>query len=329
MISCGRCLAQGYPLHLAIELQTYQQKKHVRDAIQQFLALLKKGYSVHDVLKALDFPHDVCSLLYYAEQSGRLADGFCESGDMVLKREKHKEALQKLLRYPLFLIWMLFMMIYLVSSFLFPSFKALYESMTIDLPLITKVILAANDHIAVIGLSILCLVILLLLAVYLFHKLSSVEKKITLLLKIPFISSYIKLYFTHYFSFHFGSLLRSGMPVHDAIATLSKQEFTTFFQTEARRIGEQLKNGERFEEIIRRKPYYDKEFVHVIMNGQLNGMLGATLFTYSETVLAKMEEKTKVLLTVIQPATLVLIGGLVLTLFMSILLPVFHIMNGL
>lgn len=166
------------------------------------------------------------------------------------------------------------------------------------------------------------------LILFLYHRLSP-DKKIFILLHIPILRIYTRLYLTHYFSFHFGSLLKTGMSINEALKTLAEQQLMTFFQHEAIKMQSDLKRGERLEQAIQSRPFYVKEFSHVIYNGQLNGMLGAALFDYSGLILRKMEEQTKTWLAVIQPMTLVFIGLLVSLLFLSIMLPVFNVMNGL
>lgn len=329
LLNTGRCLEQGYPLHMAIQLQGYQQKSVVQNRIEKVLDLLKKGHPVHHVLMTCGFPNDVCSFVFYAEQSGRLAEGLCESGDMLMKREAHKETLQKLLRYPMFLMWMLAIMIYLVCQFLFPSFLRLYDAMAIDLPFITKAMISISNHFLTISFVSLGLLVGCLLVIFFIQRFSSIERKITILLMLPLISSYTKLYLTHYFSFHFGSLIKSGLSVNDALITLSQQKKASFFQNEAQKMQTEFRRGDRLEQIINSRSFYVKELVHVITNGQLNGMLGLSLFNYSDTILKKMEDQATTLMAVVQPAMLMIIGGLVLGLFSSILLPVFHIMNGL
>ncbi|MFC7394267.1 competence type IV pilus assembly protein ComGB [Scopulibacillus cellulosilyticus] len=329
LMNAGKCLSQGYPLHLAIKLQGYHQKKTVIKFIDKILGLLQKGHPLHLALNDSSFPSEVCSFIFYAEKSGQLADGLYESGEMLRKREEHKETLQKLLRYPLFLLWMFIMMIFLISQYLFPSFQRLYQSMDIELPWFTKFLMLVSDHLYVAGGLILFFTCsLFVLILFLYNRLSS-EKKMTILLHFPIVSTYVKLYFTHYFSFHFGSLLKTGMSVNEALKTLAEQKFMSFFQREAIKMQSDLKRGERLDLVIHSRPFYVKEFSHVIHNGQLNGMLGPSLFDYSDIILKRMEEQTKTWLAVIQPATLILIGLLILFLFLSIMLPVFNIMNGL
>ncbi|WKB36984.1 type II secretion system F family protein [Terrilactibacillus sp. S3-3] len=119
------------------------------------------------------------------------------------------------------------------------------------------------------------------------------------------------------------------MSIYQAVDALSRQGITPFLRFEGQRLEKLLRKGERFEQIISGRSYYEDDFAYVIHHGQLNGMLGESLYQYSEVLLNKMTEKAEDFLAVCQPAMLVVIGGLVLCLFASIMLPIFHIVNGL
>ncbi|WKB36983.1 type II secretion system F family protein [Terrilactibacillus sp. S3-3] len=165
LISIGGCLRDGYPLHLAIQLQAFQKQPFIRKHINMMLSDLKKGRRLHRILQTLQFPNDVCSYVYFAEESGELAKGLNESGQMLKKREEQKEALQKLMRYPLLLFWVFSLMIFVIGHYLLPNFLKLYRSLAIDLPLITKIFLFMSGHIYYL---LFFLVLILLTAVIFF-----------------------------------------------------------------------------------------------------------------------------------------------------------------
>ncbi|MFD2618320.1 competence type IV pilus assembly protein ComGB [Terrilactibacillus laevilacticus] len=328
LIRTGESLRQGYSLQEAIELQSFHQNKVIQDKINYMLHLLSGGQTLTHVLTLMDFPNECCITLYFSEQSGQLAHGFLESGQLMMKREEHRSKLRKLLRYPLFLIWMFIVMIFIISTFLVPNFIKLYHSMNLELPLITRIVLSLNHHVPTIGVYILITILCGIICFFYFKKISII-KKISMMSQIPLLSRYIKLYFTRAFAFHLGSLLRSGLSINQALDTMTKQNMTAFSYQEALHVRQSIIKGEKLDHILAKHPYYLREFIEVIRHGQNNGRLGQSLMHYSDTLLNKLEELTQAWLAIVQPATLVFIGILLLSLFSSILIPIFHIMNGL
>jgi competence protein ComGB len=150
-----------------------------------------------------------------------------------------------------------------------------------------------------------------------------------LLLHIPFLSHYLQLYLTQYLAFHLGSLIRSGLTVNQSLLIIKDRTKPLFFHLEADDLYKQLKEGKTLAELFRTRPYYLKEFNQVIYQGELNGMLGPALFDYASRLLKRMESQLTAALNSVQPVILVIMGSLTLVLFLSIMLPVFNIINGL
>jgi Type II secretory pathway, component PulF len=328
LIHLGECVADGYPLALAIRMQRYNQHTFVGRQLDSMLLLLKEGSYFYESLAKCGFPGEICSSVYFAETAGKLAKGLIESGQMMKRREENNEKLVRLLRYPLLLFWLLFLMIFVIGRYLMPSFSKLYASLSIRLPLSTRLLIAFGDHFYFLLILMVTGLLGLVLMVHQIRKLP-INRQMALLLRLPGAGRYVRCYLTHHLSFYLGSLLRSGLPIRQAIDSLSEKGTTPFLKYEASRIHRLLLHGERLEAAIRQSGWYLPDLSAVIHHGQRNSMLGETLFTYSATVMEKMEQKMQTLLSLCQPVLLVVIGGLVLGLFTSVLLPVFQMINGL
>lgn len=328
LIHLGQCLNDGYPMALAVRLLLFRQRAQVKHDLEVMIKKLEGGRTLYEALADLHFPEEISSFIYFSEESGNLAKGLIESGRMMSRREQHKETLRRLLRYPVLLLWVFGLMMFLIGRFLLPNFLRLYRSLSIDLPLITRILLFSANHIYYL-LFILPLLFLSGIAGTIYFRRMTMERKLRLMIRMPLVGHYARLYLTHVFSFHFGSLLRSGLPIRQSVAALSQKGTTPFLKFEADRLQKELLEGRHFEQIMSQPRYYMPELVTVIHQGQLNGMLGASLCRYSGLVMTKIDEKTRLLLSFCQPALLLFVGGLVLFLFASILLPIFHIVNGL
>lgn len=328
LIHLGQCLRDGYPLALAIRLLFFHQRLRVRKDLEFMAEKLEGGWSLYEVLHALRFPSEVSSFIYFAEESGDLSKGLIESGEMMRRKEMNQETLRRLMRYPLLLLWVFGLMMFVIGQFLLPNFLKLYRSLSIDLPMITKIMLFTASHVYYL-LFVLPILFLSGMVGLIYFRRMNMDKKLKLLIRIPLVGGYTRHYLTHNFSFHFGSLLRSGLPIRQSVDALAQKGTTPFLKFEAQRLKRALLEGRPFEQVMSEPFYYLPEFVTVIHQGQLSGMLGASLDRYSGLVMARMEEKTQVYLSLCQPALLIFVGGLVLCLFASILLPIFHIVNGL
>lgn len=328
LIHVGECLSDGYPLELSIRLQLFNQSLPARDELEMILERLKNGSSFLDALSNSGFPREISSSIYFSEASGKLARGMIEAGRMMERREEYKKKLSQLLRYPIMLLWILTLMFIIVGHFLLPSFSRLYQTLSIDLPVTTKLIIYLTDHsyflIVLLGFAVVSFT----LTFFHFRRLST-EKQLSILIHFPLAASFTRHYITYHFSFYIGSLLRAGLSIRQAVETLSEKGTTAFLKYEATRIRRSLLDGIRFEKIVLDSPFYLPELATVLYHGQLNSIPGEALCKYSIVVMDRMERRIHTFLSVLQPALLLIIGGLVLGMFASVLLPVFQMVNGL
>ncbi|WP_077615670.1 competence type IV pilus assembly protein ComGB [Caenibacillus caldisaponilyticus] len=325
----GTCLDKGYSLADAIRLQHYEQPPAVKKTLLNLLEQLSKGDEMAHAFQRAGFPNDVCSFLHFASHTGELPRGFLESGRFLKVREQQKEKMNKLMRYPLFLLWIFAIMVYVVLDQLLPSFEQLYSAMDIQSSPGVRFLLYVSRHSRAIYGSLLITAAILILFAVVYAKKIPPERRMAQLLYIPILSSYLRLYLTYTFSFHIGGLLRVGLSVNDALKLMEAQPFDRFFKSEARALRQLLNDGHAFSDIIAQSRFYARDLPAVIRNGDVSGRLGETLFDYSEMMIRTFEEKTTRALSLVQPVFFVLFGGLIIGLFLSILTPMFTILNGL
>lgn len=325
----GECLIEGYPLHLAVIIQTYHAKSYIKEEMNHFLEMVKEGMKLDQALAQIGIPEDICQFIFYAGEAGTLANGFVEGGKMLLKQNQSKEIIQKVLRYPLFLLWIFCLLFFFLTKYLFPNFIQLYQSLSIKLPMITRLLMNISKHMT---LYIILLIVLFLLAALLFflffYRLSPILR-FRLLIRIPYVSRMVQLYLTQYLAFHLGSLMKSGLTMNQAILIMKGRRSSVFFRQEAENLYWHLKEGGDFSGYMKQQSFYLPDFHQIIFQGEHNGMLGQMLYRYGLRLLKKMEQQLNALLKSLQPAVLIIVGILVLVLFLSIMIPVFNIMNGL
>ncbi|CAM3245300.1 competence type IV pilus assembly protein ComGB [Sporolactobacillus spathodeae] len=328
LVHLGQCLGEGYTLLVAMRFQFFHRNQMLRNDIEKMIAALEEGWKVHEILRAFHFPEAIVCSIYFSEKSGDLFRGLTACGHMLQRQEENRRRLGRLLRYPLFLLWLLLLMLYIIGHFLLPNFLQLYHSLQIDLPLITRVLLILSNH-AFLLAALLLAVITAGLLLWIYSRRLPVEKKIQIALHLPILRHFLRHLLTQKFSFYFGSMLRSGLSIRQAVDALKDTGATPFLNYEAERLRQCFDEGRRFTEAIDRVGYFLPDMVSVIRQGELGGILGESLARYSDAILVDFEEKMEQLLSYVQPAILIFVGGLVLGLFSAVLLPIFHIVNGL
>ncbi|SDH49895.1 competence-related pilin export protein ComGB [Alteribacillus persepolensis] len=327
LIKSSELLGQGYPLDEVLQLVSFEQNDDMKERLYQMRLALRAGIPLHEVLKEQLFPSDVTAYVYFSEQFGSLEQGLYGAGELYLKRIHAWQSIKKLMSYPLLLLWLLVFVAMVMVHFLFPQFRALFDSLHMDFPLLTLIMLQLFQYAPLLFLVLFCLLGVCFLYYFKRFRHYSSQKQVHLLLQVPFVRSSVRLFLTYYFALQFGSMLKGGLSVYEALQVFEKQHHFPFFQDEGRVLKQQLKDGYSLNEALAKADYYRKDLTHVIQHGQASGKLGYDLYFYSEKVLNVLEEKTKKWMMTMQPIMFCAIGIVILAMFLSVFLPMFQLMT--
>ncbi|UII54836.1 type II secretion system F family protein [Cytobacillus spongiae] len=325
----GELLERGYPLSEAIESLLYHFPQKRKDAILCCLAELKEGFPFHRILSQLQFNTNLIGFVYFAEQHGGLATAFQDGSELLLKREHDLQKVKKLLSYPLILMSVTAFMFVFVHNVLLPRFTSLFQSMSIQTNMFTRFISLVGNILPFI-LAIFLLIVLggLLYYVKWFRRASPIRQKLHLM-KIPLVNSFLRLLYTHYFSVQLSYLLSSGLSIFEALLLFENNQEQPFYRQIGKRIKGKLATGEKLETILKQLTFFEGELVHIVKHGQENGKLDQELYFYSRHCLHLLEYKTEKAMKVIQPIIYLFLGVLIVSMYLAVLLPMFHLLEGI
>jgi len=325
----GELLARGYPIAEAIESIALQLPTKRKEELYGCLVELRKGLPFHDVLNNLGFHKDLIGYVYFAEQHGSFADALLEGSDLALLKDKDLRKLLKLLQYPMLLMFITGFLFIFIENTLLPRFTTLFSSLGLEANFFTKVIYAFDQYFPIVIGAVL--VILFLTAIYyflVFRKLTILQQR-SQLVRIPIAGRILKMVFTHYFSIQLSFLLSGGISVSEALILFEKNQRQPFYSKIAEEIKYKLVTGEKLETILSAFSFFEKEFPMIVKHGQENGKLEQELLFFSKHCVTNMEEIIEKSLKTIQPMLYLFIGFLVVSMYLAILLPMFHLLDGI
>lgn len=325
----GELLERGYPLAQALNSIQYHLPKRHQAILTEGILSLKSGDSFYQLLQKLEFHHDLIGYVFFAEQHGNLAASFLAGSRMMQKRVHDTAKLQKLLAYPLFLILTTLLLFIFMQKLLLPRFSSLFTSMNAEENAFTAFISIFSNFLPLF-FFLLVIFFLLFALYYFFHfrKIPPLDQK-RRLMKIPLVSSYFRLYFTHYFSIQLGYLLGGGLSVNESLSLFEKNDLQLFYSELGREMKKELRMGEKLEDIVRQYPFFEKELSMIIHHGQNNGKLDMELAFYSRYCLQRLEDKMEKSMKIIQPALFAVIGLMIVSMYLAVLLPMFQLLNGM
>jgi competence protein ComGB len=325
----GELLSRGYPVAEAMESVSFQFPPSKKAEITECLVDLKKGLSFHEILTKLRFQSDLIGYVYLAEQHGSFAEALMEGSGLAWRKAKDMHSLLKLLQYPLVLIMITGFLFIFVEKTLLPKFSSLFNSMNLEANFFTNVIYTFGHYFPMV-VFILCALIALsgLYYWFIFRKMSILQQK-SLLSRLPLFGTLLKLVYTHYFSTQLSFLLSGGISFSEALLLFEANKNQPFYSELSKQIKLKLVTGEHLESILSSFTFFEKEFSLIVKHGQENGKLEQELLFYSKHCIVLLEEKVEKSLKTIQPILYLCIGFLVVSMYLAILLPMFHLMDGI
>ncbi|GMB07640.1 competence type IV pilus assembly protein ComGB [Thermolongibacillus altinsuensis] len=328
-IQLGKLLEKGYSLSQAIEFLQIQQSPSRQEDLQICLAHLRAGSSLHEALAKIDFHCELIGYLFFAEQHGQIAYALMEAGNMAQMKVRYMEQLRKMMRYPFFLLSFSIIMFLAFQQVLLPQFSHLSSSFQVRSSSFSIVVLAIASSIPNFFFFLFLFFMLLFLVYFVYVRKLPLHTQIKILMNIPIVRQLVISLHSQLFSLQLSHLLKGGLSIYEALQVFERQSHLPLLQAEAKAIKDRLCEGEKLDQIIQSRNYYEEELAHVIRHGQSNGELVQELFHYSQFSLQKIENRLMKIIHIVQPTLLIIIGLFVVLMYMAILWPMFQLMNHL
>lgn len=325
----GELLSRGYPIAEAIQSVSLPLSEYRKAELASGLSELKKGLPFHEVLESLGFSKDLIGYVYFAEQHGSFAEALQEGSSLALQKDKDIKKLLNLLQYPIILLSITGFLFFFVEHSLLPRFTDLFKSLGLKENFFSKVIYAFADYFPTV-LEVMLTAVILIAGYYFFvFRQFPILRQRSILVRIPLIGRILKLLFNHYFSIQLSFLLSGGISISEALLLFEQNRQQLFYSELGREIKLKLVRGEKLEMILAFFPIFDTEFPMVVKHGQENGRLEQELQFFSKRCLANMEAIIEKSFKMLQPILYLFIGFLIVSMYLAILLPMFHLLDAI
>ncbi len=328
----GAMIKAGLSISKALSVLEKQiQNKKFKGIISSVNLDIKKGKSLSDALKS--YPN-VFSELFIAmakagEESGNLAESLRNVGDQMEGTYKLKSKIRGAMMYPSVILIIMLIVGILMMIFVVPGIIATFRDLNTELPASTNVIIALSDFFKYHYLAALLIIIVLAIVGYLFA-LSKVGKRFfdTLILRLPVISNLSKEINSARTARTLSSLLSSGVPFAEAITIIGNVVQNSYFKNILLDAKARVEKGENisavFLENTKLYPIFLGEMINVgEETGKMPEMLMEVALFYEESV----DQKTKDMSTIIEPVLMVLIGAAVGFFAISMVTPIYSVMD--
>ncbi|MBC1500093.1 type II secretion system F family protein [Listeria weihenstephanensis] len=328
LIRLADLLSKGFTMEEAISFLSITTPKDA-SRNSQMITTLSSGAPFSEALLQAKFPSFVCTQLHYASKHGYFNETVQETGDHLTRKAEQQKALRKIFQYPLILFATVIIVFFLLRIFLLPKFDMLFSQLTHGENQTTNFTYFILEKLPIIFLILLGLLFALCTFFLTKQRKKNSYERAELYCKIPIIKKFMRLHYSQIFARECGYLLKSGLSINDMVQVFSLNDSPPLFQYISKAIEKGFKEGVAFTQSLGQFSIFEKELIYIIQHGEKNGQLAEELLFYYKLCHQKSEEKTEKIFSIIQPAVFMIIGILIVSIYLSILFPMFSMVNSI
>lgn len=321
-----RMLHRGYPLTEALDLIKWDhQLKRVAESIQ---SSLYAGKYLDEALAKAHFHQLIIVYIYFVRVNSDLLTSLRQSIAMFEQRLQAFERFKKVSRYPLFLITIFIVLLLLIKQFILPAYLDMFQYHATSAKTVQLTLFVFNTV-----FTLLFVIFSLMLGIFLFWRLKkhqlSIEQQLSLLHYIPIYRHYIRLQTSFYFATHVSLFLKTGLSLKQIVQHMQRQNELPILQHYASVMMTHLKKGYHLNELLHTLPFIDRQLANIFQQDTNLETLEKDLATYADFIAETLEQRMMRLITFIQPVTFGLLGFFIVMIYVSLLWPMFQLIDSI
>jgi type II secretory pathway component PulF len=323
MLEAGVTLLRSLDV-IAAQIQSKQLAtvvKEVRDDIEQGKSL-SSSLGKHPKV----FNQFWVSLAEVGEASGTMPSVLNKLAEYTEQQAAFKSTIVSAMVYPIILFFVCIGAIAFFALFVAPRFESIFASMKLELPLITKVLLAFFKFVKGNFILIIASMVGGIYVLKQYVKTSAGRMMYeTMMFSLPTVGTIYKLIIVDRFTSQMAILVDSGVPILYALEITEKLVSNKTCGIVIAQVREGVREGKSLAEPMQESDFFPSMAVQMIKVGEETGELGKMLGHVSAFYQSNVAAFMKRIGTLIEPFMLIFMGGVIGTIVIAMFMPMFNL----
>lgn len=324
-------LRAGVPLVQGLNMLSQQtENKKLKSILSNIYEVVQKGNSLSDAMRLHEkkLPAMLINMIEAGEVSGTLDETLETMAVHYEKDYKMKAKVKGAMTYPIVVLVIAIAVVILMLTAVVPMFIGLFENSGAPLPGPTKLLIGMSEGLKANGLVYLLFIVIagILIKIYLstengkavFHR---------LLLQAPLIGKLQVKVFTARLARTLGTLMRTGVDITKSINLASRTISNVIVQKGLFEVEAQVNQGKSLYEPIKALKIFPVMLENMVMLGEESGTLEDMLIKTADFYEEEVDREIQKLTSLMEPAIIVVLGGMIAFIVLSIMLPMFEMMK--
>jgi len=276
-----------------------------------------------------EFGHVALAMTNLGERTGNLSESYHKLADILETIRDNTAKFKKAIRTPLITLAAMGIAFTILIMVVVPKFKDIFDKFKTELPMPTQILLKLEWALSNYGLLILAIFIGAIFAIKYFYQNNRDFKyrmdKMMIHPKFYLINKAIFLSTMHKYNLVFGELVRSGIPVSEALETAVGMVDNLAIKEQLLTVNTNIGRGMDLAEAFKLTGLYQNMLLQMIKAGEAGGQLDAMLEKVTQYYDMEFQDLIDNLAAYIEPILLFFIAGLVLLMALGIFMPMWDL----
>lgn len=322
-------LESGVPMDRSLMMMVGAQENGVlKAALEDILSAVKGGKSLANALSGFPklFSNVYVNMIRAGEEGGVLPQVLKRLGSFEEKMQKIKGEIISAMIYPLLLTFTGILSIAALIVYVIPKFSQIFEGIGIPMPISTLILMRLNHFVVMYGW-----IFLIIIGVLFFLHRRSLRNESSRLkfdrkkLKLPILGGLLWKIQVSRFARTLGTLLENGVPLLKSIDIIKDVLSNAYLVDILEKAKANVKGGEGLTRPLARRGFLPEMAIHLLTVGEETGNLDKMLIKVADNFDAEAEQKIKRLVTLVEPVLILLMGGVIGAIIISMLTAIFSI----
>lgn len=322
-------LRAGLPIDRALKVQIDMCRKvSLGVLLQELLDTVKAGKPLSRALEARPelFGGFFVNMVRSGEASGRLGEVLERLAEYLERARETRSTVVSALIYPAILAVVAVLSVAVMLGFVVPQFEALFADMGDALPAMTRAVIAMGDAVKAWGW------LMLLLAgggAYALRRWMREPEgrawRDRRLLRLPGLGELLFKYELARFARTLGTLLGNGVPLLQALEIALNTVENRLVRGALAVLPPAVKGGRRMSEVLAESSVFTPLLIQMVRVGEESGRLDDMMLELARVYDSEVEAGVKRTLTLLEPALILIMGGLIALIIISILMGILSV----
>ena len=313
------------------EVSNNTDNKQLKEIYAKINSDINAGNSMSDAMEPYteEFGHVALAMTNLGERTGNISESYHKLADIMENIRDNTAKFKKAIRSPLITLTAMAIAFTILIMVVVPKFKDIFSRFKTELPLPTQILLKLEWAFSNYGLLILIILVAFIFAVKFMYKSNKDFKykvdKVLIHPRFYLINKAIFLSTMHKYNLVFGELVKSGIPVSEALDTAVGMVDNEAIKEQLLTVNANIGRGMSLAESFQITGLYENMLLQMIKAGESGGQLDAMLDKVTNYYDMEFQDLIDNLSTYIEPIMMFFIAGLVLLMALGIFMPMWDL----